>query len=591
MKNFYIGTPARFARWKSSIQEIGPINFRFNNSYNFSGVNQEQFNLVSVSSSDLVSDKLIKYLVNWRIQNQFAYPSRSEITEEGTRHWLLHSVLNNPSKVLFWIVDNSMDFLGHIGLTINESDGLFELDNVLRGTNGVYPGLMSSALHKIEEIIESEFSAEILTLRVLKSNSHAVNFYQNNGYRIESYVDLEWQGPKEDRRLVPGSRQDDVFLTMVKNIIDSKIEISIPVLTAGPSISPLEVSLVGDAVENGWNSSHSNYLNRFENEFADFVGAKYAMATSSCTGALHLSLLALGIGPGDEVIVPGITWVATASAVMYVGAKPIFVDIDETTWTINVEDFEQKITSATKAVIPVHLYGYAANMPAILKIAKSAGIFVVEDAAPAIGTRIGEKSAGTFGDFGCYSFQGAKLLVTGEGGMLVTDNEDLFKRAKKIQDHGRKPGTFWIEEIGYKYKMNNLTAALGLGQIRRAENQIYRKQRINNWYRTFLSDIEGIKFQEAAKGTTSICWMTSFVLSNKFDISRDDLISELKSRGIDSRPVFPYIGKYKIWNYETGSLRNSEFIGDSGINLPSGVNLNRKTVEFVAENVRNILTK
>jgi perosamine synthetase len=214
---------------------------------------------------------------------------------------------------------------------------------------------------------------------------------------------------------------------------------------------------------------------------------------------------------------------------------------------------------------------------------------VIEDAAPAIGTEIEGKLAGTFGEFGCYSFQGAKLLVTGEGGMLVTDNEYLYNRAKKDQDHGRKPGTFWIDEIGHKYKMNNITAALGLAQIERAHNQIYRKRRINRWYLENLSDVNSIDFQQEARGTQSICWMTSFTLSKKARISRDDLMDFLKKDGIDSRPVFPAISQYPIWKYQPEIQENSKIIGASGINLPSGVQLPKSAIDKVCGAIRKAL--
>jgi dTDP-4-amino-4,6-dideoxygalactose transaminase len=361
------------------------------------------------------------------------------------------------------------------------------------------------------------------------------------------------------------------------------------ILTAGPSISPLEIAYVNDAVKFGWNEKNSNYLDRFEQVFAEFVGAKFAMATSSCTGGLHLSLLALGIGAGDEVLVPDITWVATASAVMYVGAKPIFVDIEKDTWTMNIAHAESLINQRTKAIIPVHLYGFGANMPQIVKLAKKNNLYIVEDAAPAIGTKISNQSAGTFGDFGCYSFQGAKLLVTGEGGMVVTNNEDLYKKIRKLQDHGRRPGTFWIEELGYKYKMNNITAALGLAQIQRAEQQISKKREINKWYRENLQSLNGIEFQIEEKMTSSIFWMTSFTLDENLKISRDQLMEQLKIRGIDSRPVFPSISQYKIWGYDSEVPNNSKLVGDNGINLPSGVSLNKQTVSFISESIIEIL--
>lgn len=374
--------------------------------------------------------------------------------------------------------------------------------------------------------------------------------------------------------------------------VDSQSRKHVPdnILTAGPSISSLERAYVADATARGWNNHHSDYLDAFQQEFANLVGSKYALATSSCTGALHLSLLALGIGPGDEVIVPDITWVATASAVKYVGAKPIFVDVDVNTWTIDVVKAREAITSSTKAIVPVHLYGFGADMHRIVALAEEYGLNVIEDAAPAIGTRIGNKFAGTFGEFGCYSFQGAKLLVTGEGGMLVTDNQLLFEKARKIQDHGRRPGTFWIEELGYKYKMNNITAALGLAQIQRSQNQINKKKQINRWYREGLSEISTISFQEELPGSESICWMTSIQISKGANISRDEIATRLKADGIDTRPVFPSISQYSIWGYSPKTPEISKHIGDYGLNLPSGVKLNEATVQKVIKSLLRILT-
>lgn len=394
---------------------------------------------------------------------------------------------------------------------------------------------------------------------------------------FEFFIDVQIQGDQE------------IQSAFVEIQIPSDSQIPDLILTAGPSISILESLYVQDATNHGWNSKHSDYISRFEREFANYVGARYAMATSSCSGALHLALLSLGIGAGDEVIVPDITWVATASAVRYVGATPIFADVDPETWTLNLVSLQQKISDRTKAIIPVHLYGFGAPMQEIMDIAKTHGLYVVEDAAPAIGTQIGNKKAGTYGDFGCYSFQGAKLLVTGEGGMIVSDNEELIAKARKIQDHGRKPGTFWIEELGYKYKMNNITAALGLAQIQRADNQINVKREIADMYRQGLSDLHCLKFQQEFVGTKSIHWMNSFYLTSESQVRRDELIFQLKQAGIDSRPVFPSISQYEIWGYSPEIPKISKLIGDNGINLPSGVGLKKATIEKVIVNVRRIL--
>ena len=449
------------------------------------------------------------------------------------------------------------------------------------------PGVMSQAMVALENRMQMEFSINSISLRVLKSNTRAVNFYTKLGYELKEEISLIESHSHDRSDLIPGTPAVDYFLKMDKffNLLDSNER----VLTAGPNISELEISYVNNAVTDGWNNHHSDYISKFESEFAEFVGAKYAMATSSCSGALHLALLALGIGPGDEVLVPDITWVATASAVAYTGAKPIFVDIDLNSWMLSAVEIEKHVNVNTKAIIPVHLYGYAAPMLQISELARKYGLHVVEDAAPAIGTSIGGKLAGTFGDIGCYSFQGAKLLVTGEGGMLVTDNKDLFERAKKDQDHGRKPGTFWIEQIGHKYKMNNVTAALGLGQLQRVENQIFRKREINHRYVRGLSHLPFIKFQAEIENSESICWMSSFRLTEASPITRDILISELSKRNIDSRPVFPAISQYRIWGYTAVTPPNSKVVGNSAINLPSGVRLSDNTVDRVIANIDQIL--
>lgn len=429
--------------------------------------------------------------------------------------------------------------------------------------------LMPSIANTVLKFLNTEFG-----LRTITSLQHGVEIDESN--------------PSFNLHAI-----NSVFARENGGLVESTIgdgEAFDKILTAGPSISMLEKSYVASATKNGWNEHHADYLLKFEKDFADFVGVNYAIATSSCTGALHLSLLSLGIGPGDEVLVPDITWVATASAVMYVGAKPVFVDVDPRTWTLNPDLLEGLITNNTKAIIPVHLYGYGALMTEIVNVASKYNLRVIEDAAPAIGTRIHGKLAGSFGDFGCYSFQGAKLLVTGEGGMLVTNDADLYARARKIQDHGRKPGTFWIEELGYKYKMNNITAALGLAQLHRSEHQIYVKRQINAWYREGLADIKGISFQEEAIGTESICWMSSFTLDSTSKVTRDKLIHELKAFGIDSRPVFPSISQYKIWGYVPKVPRVSQQIGNSGINLPSGVMLNKASIFKVVKSIRSILT-
>lgn len=362
------------------------------------------------------------------------------------------------------------------------------------------------------------------------------------------------------------------------------------ILTAGPSISSREAFYSHDAALNGWNSKWSHYLDRFEKTFAEFVGSKYAISTSSCTGALQIALMALDIGPGDEVIVPDQTWVATAKAVRYVGATPIFADIELDSWGLDAKSVEVKISANTKAIMPVHMYGNPARMDALRTLADKHGLYIVEDAAPAIGATWQNKVCGTFGEFGCFSFQGAKLLVTGEGGMLVTDNEDLYIKAKKIWDQGRNPSkVFWIDDEGVKFKMSNVQAAIGLGQIERANELIAMKRRIFSWYEEGLSGVEGISLNKEVEGAKGIYWMSSIRLDENLKITRDELIKELKDRNVDTRPVFPAISQYPIWDKPQSEMPVASLVGRQSINLPSGVCLHRDEVSYICKQIREII--
>lgn len=568
---------ARFLNWKLFIQNCSNLNDTVTRSESFT-VEDSLFYLAPFSPIDLANKERIRLLTEWRDKNQFAYPSRFECSETRTKKWLEEKILQNNHIVMFWITDNYFSLLGHISIRLNE-DNVFEIENVLKG-NITIKGLMSEALKKLEIIVDQEFNPKEVFLKVLESNMNAINFYKKLKYSVVKFEEMKWKHSSEGKVLIPGSPAEEKLLTMKKNLIDLT-DVPQKLLTAGPSISSREIVYVNKAVSLGWNLNHSSYIKLFEEKFAQSVGSKYAMATSSCTGALHLSLLALGIGPGDEVIVPDITWVATASAVAYVGAKPVFVDVDPFTWNITVESIQKVLTNKTRAVIPVHLYGFGAPMVEIMSFAKLNNLFVIEDAAPAIGTEINNRFAGTFGHFGCYSFQGAKLLVTGEGGMLVSDDQDLIKKAWKIQDHGRKPGTFWIEELGYKYKMNNITAALGLAQIERVNVQVEKKREINQLYRELLGGTEYLSFQEELPNTKAICWMTSIQFTKTSGLDIRLLAQYLADNDVDTRPVFPTIHSYPMWNVELDNPVAS-YISLNSINLPSGVALTNGSVTKIS---------
>jgi perosamine synthetase len=358
---------------------------------------------------------------------------------------------------------------------------------------------------------------------------------------------------------------------------------------AGPSITQKEIDYVADAVANAWYTQANCYHQRFEKAFAEYLGVRYAIALPSCTSAIHLSLLALGVGPGDEVIVPDATWIATAAPITYAGATPVFADIDEATWCLSAKSFEECITSRTKVVIPVDLYGNMPDMDGILLVAQRNNIPVIEDAAEAAGAEYKGKRAGSFGDAGVFSFHGSKTLTTGEGGMLVTDREDIYRRALFLRDHGRNPGdnSFWNTEIAYKYKMSSMQAALGLAQLERIDELIARKREIFRWYKEELSGIEGLTLNPGPATTQNSYWMVTVLLARELEVGRDFLIKAMNEKNIDCRPFFHPLSSLPAYQQldqaQRARARNrvSYEICPRGLNLPSALNLRREQVRHV----------
>lgn len=360
------------------------------------------------------------------------------------------------------------------------------------------------------------------------------------------------------------------------------------ILTAGPSITKKEISYVTDAVTNGWNEQWNKYIVRLEESFAKYIGVKYAITTSSCTGAMHLSLKSMGITTGDEVIVPEISWIATASVVTYVGARPIFVDVEYDTWCMDPKSLKAAITSRTKAIMPVHLYGHPANMDEIIKIADENNLLILEDAAPSLGAEFKGKKTGSFGNAAAFSFQGAKIATTGEGGIFLTDDEDLYKRVSKLGDHGRSlTKSLWNDEIGHKYKMSNLQAALGLAQLERIEELVNKKRQIFNWYKKRLGHVDGIFLNAERPSCKNIFWMTTLILEKNFGITRDEFIKKLKEWNVDSRPFFYPMSHMPM--FEKQNNKNADKLSKSGINLPSGHDLAENDVDYICEIIKMIL--
>ena len=364
------------------------------------------------------------------------------------------------------------------------------------------------------------------------------------------------------------------------------------ILTAGPSVSEKEVRYVTDAVKHGWNNHYRDYIEQFENAFAKYIGVKYALSLSSGTAALHLAVLGCDIGPGDEVIVPEITFVASANVVKYAGATPVFVDVESDTWCMDPVSLRRSITKKTKAIMPVHIYGHPADMTEINKIAREFKLKVIEDACPSIGAEVNGKKTGALSDVGCFSFQGAKAIVTGEGGMLVTDDRYIYEKARDYGNHAKDHNkAMWHTDIGYMYRMTNMQAAFGLAQIGRVDTMVDKKRKIFGWYRECLDGVSGITLNTEKPWAKNEYWMSSIVLDKTVRITRDDMMKELKKRNIDTRPFFYPVSMLPM--YVSPKVNNpvAYYVGPHGINLPSGHNLTREQVNYVSDTVKEILWK
>jgi perosamine synthetase len=355
-----------------------------------------------------------------------------------------------------------------------------------------------------------------------------------------------------------------------------------------PSIDKKEIEYVTDAVKSGWVSSLGKYIDMFEDKFATYCGTKYAVATSNGTTALHLALVSLGVTAEDEVIIPDLTFVATGSAVKYIGAKVVVVDIDKDTLCICPKAIKKAITSKTKAIIPVHLYGHPANMEEINKIAKENNLFVIEDAAEAHGAEINGKKVGGLGDAGVFSFYGNKIITSGEGGMITTDDKELYKKMRYLRDHAMsKEKRYWHTEVGFNYRMTNLQAALGVAQFERINELLDKKKKIFEWYQDGLKDVEGIRLNHQAFWAKNVYWMVCLELDKCNETQRDEFIQKLKAKNIDSRPYFYPVSDMPM--YESVNTPIAHEVYQRGLNLPSYFDITHGQVEYICNELKRLL--
>ncbi len=351
---------------------------------------------------------------------------------------------------------------------------------------------------------------------------------------------------------------------------------------AEPSLGDDEMRNVIEAIETNWISSKGKFVTEFEEEFAQFCEVKYGVAVSNGTMALHLALKALGIGANDEIIVPTLTFIATANAVTYVGAKPVFVDSNPEYWCIDPGEIEQAVNEKTKAIIPVHLYGHPCDMDPIIDIAKRHNLYIVEDAAEAHGAEYKGRKVGSFGDISCFSFYANKIITTGEGGMCLTNNEHLTEKMRLLRDHGANPHKrYWFDVIGFNFRMTNLQAAIGVAQMEKLASFIERKREIAATYNSLLGNVRGLVLPTEMPWAKNVYWMYSLLIENGFELDKDSLIRRLGKAGVETRPLFYPVHLMPPYNSGT-NFPIAEELSRKGLSLPSGVTLKSSDIRQIA---------
>lgn len=363
------------------------------------------------------------------------------------------------------------------------------------------------------------------------------------------------------------------------------------ILAAKPSITDLEIQYVTDAVTNGWGKECYGYIHRFTDAVKDYFDVPLAWPTSSCHGALHVVLMALGVGPGDEVIVPDATWTGSVFPISWLGATPVFVDVKPDTWCLDPEKVASAISPRTKAVVAVHLYGNLCEMDELIALGEQNGVPIIEDAAEAIGSEYKGRKAGSIGDFGVFSFHGTKTLTTGEGGLIVSNRLDLDVKIRTIESQGRRPDApfFWVDEIGLKYKMSNLQAALGLAQIERADQLVESKRCVFRWYREAFSSINDISMNAEQSYAKNSYWMPTVVFGESHSINLPCLLAEMNENKIAVRPFFFPVSSLPMFanSHQSGAV--SSWLSSRALNLPNYYGMRFEDVAYVVDRLRNLL--
>lgn len=368
-----------------------------------------------------------------------------------------------------------------------------------------------------------------------------------------------------------------------------KAEFKVPV--ASPFLRENELKYATEAILSTWISSKGKYITEFENKFSNYCGCKYGVATSNGTTALHLALVALGIKAGDEVLVPNLTFAASLNVVIQAGATPVLVDVEKDSWCIDPRKIEEAITEKTKAIIPVHLYGQPCDMEKIMKLAHDYDLYVIEDCAEAHGAEFNGKKVGSFGDIGCFSFFGNKVITTGEGGMCITNNHELDTRLRMYRDHGMsRTRRYWHDVVGYNYRMTNIQAAIGVAQVERIDYLLEERNKVEQLYTRHLSKIPEVIIQKNDfEGRKKIAWLMSILIPAD---KRDNVLEYMQNHGVEVRPFFYPLSDMEVYKpYISKKMRVSEEISKCGMNLPTVVNLTEEEIINIVNILRDALAK
>ena len=361
---------------------------------------------------------------------------------------------------------------------------------------------------------------------------------------------------------------------------------------ANPIFNGNEKKYLNECIDTGWISANGKFVKEFEDAFAKFCGSKYALSCANGTVALHLILMGMGIGPGDEVIMPVLTYIATANAVKYCGAKPVFVDSDESSFNINVNKIEEALTENTKAIMPVHLYGLPADMDPILDIAASNHLRVIEDAAEAHGAQYKGKSVGSIGNAGSFSFFGNKIITSGEGGMVTTDDLGLYEKMKLLKGQGVDPKkNYWHNIVGYNYRMTNMQAAVGLAQLENVQWHLNERNRVMRLYNKHIARAkldEYVRTQSSNENSEHVYWMNCIILTDSVRKERDDVMAQMEEYGIEMRPLFYPMNVMPPY-YENKEYPIAEKLSKRGFNLPSHALLTEEDIARIIDRLASII--